>query len=201
MPKWNEYTEKELPVDNDILMIEDSENSVNKILKLKKLADWIVGKVKKCIPDLENHTAVSDGDYVILGQVGDAKKITVAELKQELGINAEQKLLSDSPAYMNASQTITLSEKISAQKNGIVLVFSEYGDGEVKNAQKSCFFVPKTAVSLLSGIGFVFSCGSPFDASVNMNKYLYITDTTIKGNDLNSSGGNLKYVLQYVIGC
>ena len=51
MPKWNEYTEKELPVDNDILMIEDSENNVNKILKLKKLADWIVGKVKKCIPE------------------------------------------------------------------------------------------------------------------------------------------------------
>ena len=87
MPKWNEYTEKELPVDNDVLMIEDSENSVNKILKLKKLADWIVGKVKKCIPYLENHTAVSDSDYVILGQGTDAKKITVAELKTALGID------------------------------------------------------------------------------------------------------------------
>lgn len=49
MPKWNEYTEKELPVDNDILMIEDSENSVNKILKLKKLADYIMGLDSKII--------------------------------------------------------------------------------------------------------------------------------------------------------
>lgn len=153
------------------------------------------------VSDLDNHAAVSDGDYIVLGQGIDAKKITVAELKQALGINAEQKLLSDSPAYMNASQSITLREKISAQKNGIVLVFSEYGDGEVKNAQKSCFFIPKMAVSLLSGMGFVFSLRSPFDASVYMSKYLYITDTTIKGNDLNTSGGNLKYVLQYVIGC
>jgi hypothetical protein len=153
------------------------------------------------VSDLDNHDTVSDSDYIVLGQGIDAKKITVAELKQALGINTEQKILSDSPAYMNASQSITLREKISDQKNGIVLVFSEYGDGEVKNAQKSCFFVPKTAVSLLSGMGFVFSLRSPFDASVYMSKYLYITDTTIKGNDLNTSGGNLKYVLQYVIGC
>ena len=129
MPKWNEYTEKELPVDNDVLMIEDSENSVNKILKLKKLADWIVGKVKKCIPDLENHTAVSDGDYMILGQGTEAKKITVVDLKQALGINTEQKLLSDSPAYMNASQTITLREKISAQKMESSWCFRSMGMG------------------------------------------------------------------------
>ena len=153
------------------------------------------------VSDLENHDTVSDSDYIVLGQGIDAKKITVAELKQVLGINAKQKLLADSPAFMNASQTMALKEKISDQKNGIVLVFSEYGDGEVKNAQKSCFFVPKTAVSLLSGMGFVFSCESPFDASVIMKKYLYITDTTIRGNDLNMSGGNAKYVLQYVIGC
>lgn len=33
-----------------------------------------------------------------------------------------------------------------------------------------------------------------------MKKYLYISDTTIKGNDLNAQNDNTKWVLQYVIG-
>lgn len=113
MPKWNEYTEKELPVDNDILMIEDSENNLSKILKLKKLADWIVGKVKKCIPDLENHTAVSDGDYIILGQGTDARKITVAALRTALGIDAlstSLKIKEYDPVDFNFNSFCTILE-------------------------------------------------------------------------------------------
>lgn len=39
------------------------------------------------VSDLENHDTVSDSDYIVLGQGIDAKKITVAELKQALGID------------------------------------------------------------------------------------------------------------------
>ena len=100
---------------------------------------------------------------------------------------------------MNGSQTASLSQKISEQKSGIVLVFSAYAKSTVANSQKSCFFIPKTAVSLLSGDGFIFALTDPFSTTV-MKKYLYISDTTIKGNDLNGQNDNAKWVLQYIIG-
>lgn len=47
MPKWSEYTKKNQPSDNDIIMIEDKDANVNKLLAFSGLSDWIVEKLKK----------------------------------------------------------------------------------------------------------------------------------------------------------
>lgn len=47
MPNWTDYTKKQQPSDNDLMMIEDVDANVNKRLEFSGLADWIVKKLKK----------------------------------------------------------------------------------------------------------------------------------------------------------
>lgn len=47
MPSWKDYTKKQQPSDNDLMMIEDVDANVNKRLEFSGLADWIVEKLKK----------------------------------------------------------------------------------------------------------------------------------------------------------
>ena len=113
-----------------------------------------------------------------------------------------QKVLWSGIQYMTADHTITLSEPISQQTSGIVLIFSAY-DGEAKPYNFHCFFVPKQFVSLYNGKGMYFSLVD-FDPANDARKYLYIKDTTIQGN-ANNGGvhhnlNNSKFVLREVIG-
>lgn len=113
-----------------------------------------------------------------------------------------QKVLWSGVQYMTADHTITLSEPISQQTSGIVLIFSAY-DGEAKPYNFHCFFVPKQFVSLYNGRGMYFSLVD-FDPANDARKYLYIKDTTIQGN-ANNGGvhynlNNSKFVLREVIG-
>lgn len=110
--------------------------------------------------------------------------------------------------YMTSGHTITLAEKVSAQKNGILLVFSEYYDGEAKNVSFVSHFVSKRIVAAHSGCGHIFQmCNSSL--AYFATKYLYIHDATITGHDNNSLTGtaasgikytNNRFVLRYVIG-
>lgn len=107
---------------------------------------------------------------------------------------------------MNADQTITLSEAVSAQPSGIVLVWSHYNGSSADDYEFRSFFVPKTMVSKFGGYGFTFA--SPM-LNGPMVKYLYLSNTSIKGFSENAenkqlSGGiytyNTSWVLRYVIG-
>lgn len=121
---------------------------------------------------------------------------------RQYGVN---KVLWSGAWYMNASQTATLSEAVSAQPNGIVLVFSRYQDGVEQNWGFESFFVPKQLVATHPAQGSYFSSnqnGRPW------SKYIYISDTTLKGNNDNTNDGEFdgRYlfsdycVLRYVIG-
>lgn len=122
--------------------------------------------------------------------------------------NGANKTLWSGKYYMIAAHTITLSEAISTQPNGIVLVFSKYLSSDASNAYYwNMFFVPKSMVSLSSGRVMTFPM---FESEFGNpgTKALYLTDTTIKGNDNNTGTGtkngitynNSNYVLRYVIG-
>lgn len=110
--------------------------------------------------------------------------------------------------YMTSGHTIELAEKVSAQRSGINLVFSEYVDGEVKNQTFISCFVSKRLVSNHPGSGHCFMlCNSPLNYFAT--KYLYISDDKIVGHDNNSLSGtgntgikytNNRFVLRYVIG-
>lgn len=119
-----------------------------------------------------------------------------------------QKVLWSGGKYMTADHQADLSEPVSKQDNGIVLVFSTYQDGAPIDANFNHFFVPKKFVELMGGYGTAFQMNT-----VNFNtvgaKYLYIHDTYIKGNENNNLSGtassgivfnNAMYVLRYVLG-
>lgn len=116
--------------------------------------------------------------------------------------------------YMNASQTATLSDLVSNQATGIVLVFSEYYKGtdedtaSAKNQSWTCKFVPKKLIATHTGHGHSFDLNSNSFGYV-ASKYLYIHDDKIVGHDNNNKTGtgasgitytNNRFVLRYVIG-
>ena len=86
---------------------------------------------------------------------------------------------------MHATQTVTLSEAVSAQPHGIVLVFREYVPGQgAKDSGLHTYFVPKQVVADAEGWGHSISWAH-HNGSYYITKYLYIHDTTITGNALN----------------
>lgn len=117
-------------------------------------------------------------------------------------------LLASPGKYMTAGHTANLAERVSKQKNGIVIVFSEYIDGAVSNTAFHTQFIPKMLVSKHPGVGYCFQM-STSNLTYFSTKYLYIHDDRIVGHDNNGlkttgasgiSYDNNRFVLRYVIG-
>lgn len=107
---------------------------------------------------------------------------------------------------MTSGHTATLSETVSKQRNGIVLVFSTYNSDDDMNYNWQSFFVSKVLISkTTSGHTFTLNRGK---FTYIGTKYLYIYDAKITGHDDNNLTGsangityaNNKFVLRYVIG-
>ena len=123
-----------------------------------------------------------------------------------------QKVLWTGASFMHTNSdgslvTINLSEPVSKQANGIVLVFSEYKSGSPYEGFAS-FFVPKIIVNT-SGISSLHSFTMMNNSfGLICSKYLNIYDESISGHANNNSTGtsngityaNNKYVLRYVYG-
>ena len=117
------------------------------------------------------------------------------------------KILWTGGMYMTSGHIISFSEPASKQPSGIVLVFSEYYDGEVKNQSFASFFVPRRLIESHSGSGHCFWMSTSNVAYI-ATKYLYIRDDGITGHNNNSltltgSGvtlNNNRFVLRYVLG-
>lgn len=125
-------------------------------------------------------------------------------------INNNQILWGPDYYYMNANHIINLSQKVSEQKNGIVLVWQAYADGESKYYDFNYTFIPKQHVLIHEGAG-VTCWLSNSTGNVIATKYVYVYDNQIQGNDVNTTGvtnrsgsgiiTNSKYwVLTYVLG-
>lgn len=119
----------------------------------------------------------------------------------------EQKILWEGGMYMTAGHTANLSEPVSEQANGIVLMFSKYEGGVLENNYNS-FFIPKILVTTHKGYGHAFTMMDTNFGQV-CHKYLYINDEYITGHANNNATGtgtsgikyaNNKYVLRYVYG-
>lgn len=118
--------------------------------------------------------------------------------------STEQKTLWEGSYFMNAAQKVTLSEGISNQASGIVLVFSEYDGDTVPSKLQAfqSFFIPKRLIALRSGKTHLFRLVT-VDEEYYGVKELTITDTQITGNDNNGSDANVdnrKFILRYVFG-
>lgn len=124
-------------------------------------------------------------------------------------INGGSKILWSGSWYMTETHKAVLSEPVTDQLTGIVLVWSRYNNGEVQENGFNSFFVPKAFVDIKRGYGhcFIMSTGNTFP--VMAAKYLYINNEYITGHAGNSLTGtgtsgityeNNTFVLRYVIG-
>lgn len=110
-------------------------------------------------------------------------------------------------SYMSGSQSATLSQAISAQPNGIVIVWSAYESNAAQNYYFHCQYIPKTMVSRHGGCGYSTGLMKGMNNSTAW-KYIYVSDTKITGADNNTATGasgsitvyNNSYVMRYVIG-
>lgn len=119
------------------------------------------------------------------------------------------KLLWSGGYYMTAGHTVTLSEPISKQFSGIVLVFSRYSSNTAQNYHFQTHFISKYQISKHAGCGHTFLLTTDGNFGSFGAKYLYIHDDKIVGNDVNNATGtgacgitydNSAWVLRYVIG-
>ena len=118
--------------------------------------------------------------------------------------NRELKVLWSGGDYMSASQTASLSENVTDQLNGIVLVWSKYSNG-AQDYEWNCFFIPKQMVTKHPGAGHAMYCIGAWPSY----KYVYINKKSITGSSSNDSTTNkingvtvdsTNHVLRYVIG-
>lgn len=144
-----------------------------------------------------------------IGKVAEEEGLLDIGIPVRFREGAVHNLLWSGAEFMTSEQTITLSEAISKQHSGIVLVFSRYSNDTVRNYHFSHFFVHKKFVELHPGVGSVFIMSTSDVFDVVASKYLYFYDNRIVGNDLNVESGtgnsgiiydNDGFVLRYVIG-
>lgn len=111
--------------------------------------------------------------------------------------------------YMGANQTINLSQKVSEQKNGIVLMWQAFEDGEPKSWDFNYTFIPKhhTLVFPAGGVD-CWLCNS--NGNKVATKYIYVYDDKLVGVAFNADDStkrnsgitttNNNWVLTYVLG-
>lgn len=91
--------------------------------------------------------------------------------------------------FMNGSQTVTPKKKLSECANGWLIVFTNAENDASTKTEFQYLFVHKRHVKKYSATGIVFPTANYNGTKIGV-KYLYITDTNIKGNDLNGNAAN-----------
>lgn len=93
------------------------------------------------------------------------------------------RVLWEGSDVMSSTTEITLNESISNQMFGICLVFRREGSGQYFHYNS--FFIPKGLIQIGAGGGHSFIMTSEW---IYLScKYLYITDTKIKGHTMNTT--------------
>lgn len=114
----------------------------------------------------------------------------------------ESKILwSHAGMFLNAGQSINLSEKLSAQKRGILLVLSRYESGASQDYGYCTYFVPKECLDFgVDNPGFDIPLVKYSDGSiVTGSKYIYVSDNKINGAATNGTSPNSGWVFRYAI--
>lgn len=97
---------------------------------------------------------------------------------------SDQKILFEDTGgtYMGENQVANLSENISQQKNGIVLIWQPYRSGSGPTSWGwNITFIPKYIAQNFPGYGFVFNLTENNFGEVS-SKYIYVFDNRLVGN-------------------
>lgn len=109
---------------------------------------------------------------------------------EDLGIDIlanNQILWNGGEWYMYGSQTAYLSQKLSEQQHGIVLVWQAYDNGSAKNWHFNYNFIPKWHALNKAGTGVSLWLTNDVGSQV-ASKYIYVYDNKLVGHDSNSNG-------------
>ena len=117
-------------------------------------------------------------------------------------IYSKKVLWSHAGMFLNEGQSINLSEKLSDQKRGIVLVLSRYESGASQDYGYCTYFVPKECLDFgVGNPGFDIPLVKYSDGSiVTGSKYIYVSDNKINGAATNGTSPNSGWVFRYAIG-
>lgn len=169
-------------------------------------SEWIespnLNYVDDATADIRNATYLPTGNTLARRHSNGTLHVTTGTSANDAankGYVDEYKLLWGVGAtYMNGDQTVTLSENITAQKTGIVLCWSAYESGAGANNSWSYQFVPKWHVIHAPGTG-VYTIMER-SGGTQMQKYVYVSNKSISGNNSNTTAPNNTRVLRAVLG-
>lgn len=123
-------------------------------------------------------------------------------------VGALKQLWNGNFSMESSSNTITLSESILDQPNGIVLIFTPWDGSTANDGKLQSFFVSKKVVQVMPSKLHTFFLISGADFGTIGAKSLYIGETRISGyatnDDADTKNGitfdNNKFVLRYILG-
>lgn len=114
----------------------------------------------------------------------------------------ENPILWDGGVYLQETQTITPSKKLSECPNGWILLWSRYVNGASANSDWNTTIIPKnyTAMAGSSGMWCPLVAANVSATTPPMAyKYIYPNDTRIIGHARNNTGTESGQVLRYVL--
>lgn len=113
-------------------------------------------------------------------------------------LELSHKVLWSGAYYMNNTQIATLSETVSSQKTGIVLVWSWYEGGAVVTRNLHYVFIPKfhTATFPNTSVGMILRN----TATTTAQKFIIVGNSSLSGIAENAVSPASNFVLRYVLG-
>lgn len=214
-----DLTSKSIVIDSDNFKVDAEGNAImyNATITGGKL-DVEGFDDNETVINLTNYTSPSMGQGVQTGVEISSEGIEIYKETFEQGQSTgkistkilanNQKVLWSGAMFMNGSQTATLSENISNQTNGIILIWSDYSNDQANDWGFNFTFIPKTFITLgFSGSGMVCQMSTGQFATIG-TKYIYIYDNRIIGNEGNVATGtnngivyaNNRFALRRIIG-
>lgn len=118
MGKFNEYSQKAIPADNDTLMIYDAISKANKLSPFSGIWNWIVGKLTNAV--ISN---LQTSNQTVLGAIN--------ELNSKVFINTQN--LSTFSVNIRLDKNIYTSFLMygaTSQNNGFIIVFIDVASGK-----------------------------------------------------------------------
>ena len=181
--------------------------------------EWVViiGTPDASNPKVPQHTIgnLQNGDLIDDCPVFEVHYdgINVTEVKKLLPVMSnlellngkihDKKVLWAGPGiFLNKSQSIPLSESLTKQKRGIVLILSRYENGVAQNYGYRSYFVPKECLDFgVDKPGFdIPLIKYSNNSNVVGSKYIYVSDNKIEGSESNGTSPNSGWVFRYAIG-
>lgn len=167
-----------------------------------KVPEYIAGNLQN--GDLTDDCPVFEVHYDGIN-VTEVKKLLPVMSNLDLlngKIHDKKVLWAGSGIFLNKSQSIPLSESLTKQKRGIVLILSRYENGVAKNYGYRSYFVPKECLDFgVDKPGFDIPLVKySNNSNVVGSKYIYVSDNKIEGSESNGTSPNSGWVFRYAIG-